>query len=114
MVTVKEVAIWALAFDETEEQPHFDKRSFRVKKKIFVTLDTKAGYAHLKLTSTDQSLFSQHPSRAIYPIPNAWGKQGWTRVELKKVRKDLFKAALTNAYCAVAPKRLVKKIQLEN
>jgi hypothetical protein len=39
----------ALAFDETEEKPHWEKASFRVKKKIFATLDEKKHLAVLKL-----------------------------------------------------------------
>lgn len=111
MVTLKEAKALALKFDEAEEQPHFEKASVRVKKKIFLTLDSKENIAVIKLPADEQSLFSNHPSGSIYPVPNAWGKQGWTRIELKKVRKDLFKAALNSSYCNVAPKKLAEKYQ---
>lgn len=42
----------------------------------------------------------------IRPLANKWGKQGWTIIDLKKVRKTLFKDALHTAYCEVAPKKL--------
>jgi hypothetical protein len=48
----------------------------------------------------------------IYPVDNKWGKQGWTLIEMKKVKKDLFTEALTKAYCEVAPKTLSKLITL--
>ena len=111
MVTPKEVKAFSLAFAEAEEQPHFEKQSFRVKKKIFATLDIKLNRAVLKLTPVDQSVFSSDKSKSIYPVDNAWGKQGWTIVELKKVRKDVFKDALTSSYCNVAPKKLAEKYQ---
>jgi predicted DNA-binding protein (MmcQ/YjbR family) len=111
MVTPKEVKTFSLAFEEAEELPHFEKQSFRVKKKIFATLDTKLNRAVLKLTAVDQSVFSSDKNKAIYPVDNAWGKQGWTIVELKKVRKDVFKDALTSSYCNVAPKKLAEKYQ---
>jgi predicted DNA-binding protein (MmcQ/YjbR family) len=111
MVTSKEVQTLALSFEEATEQPHFEKQSFRVKKKIFATLDTKLNRAVLKLSPVDQSVFTDYNSKIIYPVPGAWGKQGWTIVELKKIRKDIFKDALTTAYCTVAPKKLSLKYQ---
>jgi predicted DNA-binding protein (MmcQ/YjbR family) len=111
MVTIEQARQLALAFEETEELPHFEKASFRVKKKIFATLDSKLNRCALKLTETDQSVFSAFDPAVIYPIPNKWGKQGWTFVELKKVRKDLFLDALTCSYCTVAPSKLAAKYQ---
>lgn len=109
MIDVKTVRKLALAFDEAEEKPHFEKQSFCVRKKIFATLDTPAQTVVLKLSAIDQSVFCDYDRNAIYPIPGGWGKQGWTAVELKKVRKELFKDALTTAYCTVAPKKLAEK-----
>jgi hypothetical protein len=109
MIDVRTVRQLALAFDEAEEKPHFEKRSFRVRKKIFATLDTKTKTVVLKLSAVDQSVFSGHDRTVIYPVPGGWGRQGWTKVELKKIRKDVFKDALTTAYCTVAPKKLAEK-----
>ena len=109
MVDTKTVRSLALAFEEAEEHPHFENQSFRVKKKIFATLNTKMNRACVKLSEIDQSVFSEPDTSIIYPVPNKWGKQGWTLIELKKVRKDIFKDALTTAYCNVAPKKLAEK-----
>lgn len=109
MVSVEIFRSLAMAFDEAEELPHFEKPSFRIKKKIFATLDIKNNRASLKMSAVDQSVFSAFDSSIIYPVPNKWGKQGWTLVELEKVREDLFKDALTCAYCEVAPKILAEK-----
>jgi predicted DNA-binding protein (MmcQ/YjbR family) len=109
MIDIKTVRQLALAFDESEEKPHFEKQSFRVRKKIFATLDAKSKTMVLKLSAVDQSVFSDRDGTVIYPVPGSWGKQGWTKVELKKVRKDIFKDALTTAYCTVAPKKLAEK-----
>jgi hypothetical protein len=111
MIDCKTVRKLAMGFDEAVEMPHFERKSFRLKKKIFATLDVKNKQAVLKLSAIDQSVFSSYNREAIYPIPGGWGKQGWTRVELKKVRKDIFKDALTVAYCTVAPKKLAEKYQ---
>jgi predicted DNA-binding protein (MmcQ/YjbR family) len=109
MIDIKTVRKLALAFDEVEESLHFDKDSFRIRKKIFATLDKKLKRVVLKLSLNDQSVFSAYNKEAVYPVNGAWGKQGWTLVDLKKVRKDLFTDALTTAYCTVAPKSLAKK-----
>ena len=39
MVSIDTFRKLALSFDEAVEQPHFEKPSFRVNKKIFATLD---------------------------------------------------------------------------
>lgn len=101
----------ALSFPEANEQPHFEKPSFRIGKKIFATLDIRNNVACLKLSETDQDIFSLADKSIIYPVPNKWGKQGWTYVNLIKVRKDLLIDALTSAYCGVAPKKLADMIK---
>jgi predicted DNA-binding protein (MmcQ/YjbR family) len=106
MVTISEFKKLALSFPETTEQPHFEKTSFRVRKKIFATLDEKENRATLKLNEIDQDVFTKVAPEAVSPVPNKWGKQGWTFVHLGKVRSEIFSDALTTAFCEVAPKRL--------
>lgn len=106
MISLATVRKLALSFDAVDEKPHFEKISFRVKNKIFATVDVKAGIVVLKLSEIDQSVFSDFNGSAIYPVPGAWGRQGWTIVEMKKVRKDVFKDAITTAWCTVAPSKL--------
>jgi predicted DNA-binding protein (MmcQ/YjbR family) len=103
----------ALSFPEVSEQPHFEKPSFRVGNKIFATLDMKKNQACIKLSEMDQYVFSTKDKSIIFPVPNKWGKQGWTYVNLEKVPKDMFVDALTTAYCEVAPKKLVSLIKLK-
>jgi len=40
----------------------------------------------------------------FFPVPGAWGKGGATFIDMKKVRKDMFKDALTTAYNGVVEK----------
>jgi len=104
MISVDEARKLAMAFPGTVELPHFEKISFRTKKKIFMTVDEQKGLAVLKFTPEDQSVFSSSPDGSITPIPNKWGLQGWTTVNLKKVKKSLFKDALTCAWNTVSQK----------
>jgi len=54
MVNIKIFKHLALSFDEVTEEPHFEKTSFRTKKKIFATLDTKKEQVVLKLNEISQ------------------------------------------------------------
>lgn len=111
MVTVEEVRRLALSFPETDEHPHFERTAFRVKKKIFATLSEKDGNVSLKLTPADQSVFCSFDPSVIYPVPGGWGRMGFTFVNLKKVRKTMFRDALTVAFCTVAPPKLAEKFR---
>ena len=59
----------------------------------------------LKLALVDQSVFCSYNDKIFFPVPGAWGKKGATFVDLKKVRKDMFKDAITCAYNNVSGKK---------
>jgi predicted DNA-binding protein (MmcQ/YjbR family) len=113
MVTIDLFRKIALSFPETTEEPHFEKTSFRIKKKIFATYHEKNNRACIKLSETDQDVFSSSNKTIIYPVPNKWGKQGWTFIDLNGVKKELFIDALTTAWCEVAPKKLEEQFRLK-
>jgi hypothetical protein len=98
MVSTDEVTAWALALPNVVQLPHFEKTSFRIKKKIFATLDSKKRKLMVVLSAVDQSVFIAFDSAIIYPVPGAWGKQGCTFIELSKVRKSIAKDALRTAH----------------
>lgn len=101
MVTIQTFRELALAFPGTTEEPHFEKTSFRVKKKIFATYDAANNRACIKLSATDQDVFCKIDPAIIYRVPNKWGLQGWTLLEMKTIRKQIFKEALEKAYGVV-------------
>lgn len=104
----------ALSFPEVTESPHFDKTSFRVAKKIFATCNETENRITLKLSEADQFAFSDIGMGVIYPVPNKWGKQGWTNLELDKLADAVVIEALKAAYIAVAPERLAKLVELND
>jgi predicted DNA-binding protein (MmcQ/YjbR family) len=111
MVSIEDLRLLALSFPETTEEPHFEKIAFRVKKKIFATYDEKFKRACVKLSEIDQNVFAASDKTVIYPVANKWGKQGWTIIELNKIKKELFADAITTAYCEVAPKKLSEQVR---
>ncbi len=109
MVSIDNFRKMAMQFEEAVEAPHFEKTSFRVNKKIFATMDPANKRAVVKLPEIEQSVFCSFDESIIYPSVGAWGKQGWTVIELTKIKKEMLQDALTVSYCTVAPKRLSTK-----
>jgi predicted DNA-binding protein (MmcQ/YjbR family) len=105
MISIATFRKLALSFPETTELPHFEKTSFRIGKKIFATLSEKDKLACLKFSEIDQSVFSAFDKTIIYPVPNKWGKQGWTYISLDKIKKEMLTDALTTAYTEVSRKK---------
>ena len=108
MIAIETFRSLALSFPNATEEPHFEKTSFRINKKIFATFDEKNNTAVLKLNEIDQSVFCASSELIFYPVPNKWGKQGWTVVELSKVRPEMFEDALILSYQNVAFKKSEK------
>lgn len=105
MVTIASFRQLALSFPGTEEKPHFERKAFRIKKGIFVTLLEEKQQACVKLSLIEQSVFCAFDKDIIYPVNNKWGQQGWTVIELKKVKKGMLKDALTVAYTEMSNKK---------
>lgn len=98
----------SLSFANTTEQPHFEKTSFRVGGKIFATLDIEKSKACLKFSSDDQHLFCSI-NKAILPVENKWGANGWTFIQIDKITEELMVEALTSAYKEVSKTKPIKK-----
>lgn len=106
MVTTDIFREMALSFPGTEEAPHFDRAAFKViKKRTFATLHEPSRTANIKLSEVDQSVFCEFDAKAVYPVPNKWGLQGWTTFELGKVPRELLLDALDTAYSDVVRKK---------
>jgi hypothetical protein len=109
-MTTHEFRNLALSFPGTIENPHFDRAAFKiVNKRIFATLHEESETANLKFSETDQPVFCSFDKKAVYPVPNKWGQQGWTTFELKRVTPELMLDALDTAYKDVLKVKLKKK-----
>jgi hypothetical protein len=105
MATAKDLRRIALALEGTSEAPHFDRAAFKVKR-IYVTLAGDGRSANFKFTPDEQEFKCLLAPEAFAPIPNAWGKQGWTTANLAKLSVPELKVALEMAHAhAVPPKR---------
>lgn len=90
MITIATARKLILAMDGILEKPHFNTVSFRFRNKILLTLDEEKQRACVKLTPEDQDVFCLVDKQIIYPVPNKWGVQGWTFVELRLVPRAMF------------------------
>lgn len=84
--------------ERVEEVPHFDKVAFKINQKIFATLNLKEKRACVKLTEMDQDAFCLYRKDVMYPVPNKWGKQGWTNINLMTIPEEMLEEALKTAY----------------
>ena len=110
MPTFSTIEKFTITLPEVTVEPHFEKISFRIKRKIFLTYDQKSHRATVKLSPIDQDVFSS-ASDKIYAVNGKWGEQGWTLIELDGVNEKLLKDAITTSFCEVAPKTFAKMVR---
>jgi hypothetical protein len=102
----------ALALPEAVEQPHFDRPSFRVRKRIFATLHPAEGRAVLKLSRLAQEALVASDPQTFALTP--WAHQGWTSVNLERVEAAELRELIAEAWAEVAPKRLAAAFAREH
>ncbi len=108
MVTIEQARQLALSLPEVIEQPHFQRASFRVGKKIVATLDETGASAVLKLNQEDLEIMVA--GDPITFSKTSWSHQGWVAIDLNRIQADQFEALLWDVWRRVAPKKLVKSI----
>ena len=94
-------AAWRWRSTGTTEGPHFDRPAFKVAR-IYVTLAADGRTANFKFTPDEQQFKCLMAPDAFAPIPNAWGRQGWTTATLSKLSAVELKNALEDGVGARA------------
>lgn len=79
----------ALSMPEAVEAAHHGKADFRVRKKIFATLDTLSNLGTLKLTPQDQTQLIDALGDTAFPANGSWGAKGWTKLILPALPDDI-------------------------
>ncbi len=98
----------ALSLEGTTEAPHFDRAAFRVAR-IYATLAPDGHTANFKFAPDEQELKCTVAPEAFTPIPNAWGKQGWTTAALAMLTIPELENALRVAFAHAQPKAPARK-----
>ncbi len=105
MTTGDDLRRLALSLDGVSEAPHFDRAAFRAER-IFVTL-AGDGTANFKFKPDEQELKCLTHPQAFSPVPNAWGRQGWTTAQLSALSPEELQDALrlAHAHAVGKPKK---------
>src|SRR5690606_25417432 len=93
----KDLRRMALALEGTSEAPHFDRTAFKVARN-YATLAADGKSANFKFTPDEQQMKCLLAPEAFAPVPNAWGRQGWTTGTLAKMTAADLKSALETAW----------------
>lgn len=65
---------------------------------MFITVWHDRNEANVRLSPTDQKRYLSIDGEGFEEIPNAWGKQGWTKINLDSVDRKTLEAALKSAF----------------
>lgn len=103
MASARDLRRVALSLEGTIEVPHFDRAAFKVAR-TYVTLAADGKTANFKFTPDEQELKCLTAPDAFTPVPNAWGKQGWTTATLSVLGTVELKSALEAAWRHAAAK----------
>lgn len=98
----------ALSWPEAHEEPHFERASFRVGKKIFATLAADGREAMIKLPVAEEAEDLAASRSELFFSYGSWTTRlGALGVHLARARKADLEPLLAAAWRGVAPKRLV-------
>jgi hypothetical protein len=110
-VTFNDLRRMCMSLPEVEERETWGEATFRVRDKIFVMGSPEGKVASIKASLDDQAgLVAMDPS--IFAVSAYTGRFGWVNVKLAKVRPELAKRLVTNAWKRTAPRRLVAEYDL--
>jgi hypothetical protein len=97
----------ALALPATEERGEDGNPSFHVRGRVFARLHSQEKLAVLKLSAHEQKVLG-HVQPQVFRR-TAWGHQGWTSIELRRVDPWLFEELLVGAWRRLAPRRAIAR-----
>ena len=110
MATGDDLRRAALALDGTVESPHFDRAAFKVAR-IYVTLAADGRTANFRFSPDEQTFKCLLAPNVFRPIPNAWGRQGWTTGLLSEMNKEELVDALRMSWTHALPKKRSRRPQ---
>jgi len=88
----------ALGLDGVVEAEHMGHPDFRVGGKVFASLQQGLRAAAVMLSPEDQADFIAAAPKAFMPESGAWGRAGWTRIQLAVADHESVGEALTLAW----------------
>jgi hypothetical protein len=108
MATGEDLRRMALALEGTAEAGHFDRAAFKVTR-IYVTLAADSRTANFKFTPDEQEFKCLLAPKAFAPLPNAWGRRGWTVAILSELSAADLRSALETAWAHAVQKKAKRR-----
>lgn len=98
-MTADQFRCLALALPETEEHSHMAHPDFRVRNRIFASLDyPAAGWGMVRLSPEQQTQVMRAAPEVFRPAAGAWGRSGSTLVQLASTKVTQLRPILRQAY----------------
>jgi hypothetical protein len=91
----------ALDLEGAIEGAHMGHPDFRANGRIFASLDKAERRGTVKLTPGEQRELMRAHAAVFAPAAGAWGRQGWTTVQLERAGRTEVRAALLLAWQGV-------------
>jgi hypothetical protein len=105
-VSGDDVRAIALSFPEAVEQETWGHPTFRVRSKMFASMDDAGASVSLKASIEAQAaLVGSEPE--TFAVARYVGQHGWVSVDLARVDPEEMAELLEDAWRATAPKRVV-------
>jgi hypothetical protein len=106
-MTADDFRALALAFPEAHEEPHFDRASFRVGKKIFATLAPGGDTAMVRVAPPEKlnALLADYP-QAFFSFGGWTVRNGSLGITLAHADPALVRELMAGSWAHAAPKRL--------
>jgi hypothetical protein len=107
-MTVAKLRRFLISLPGVAEVPHFDRRAFRTKRKIFATVGADQR-VNLKIEPEEAraGLLESFP-RAFHSL-GGWTRLGYLAVDLAVVDEELLRQLITDAYRAALPRQRAPK-----
>lgn len=112
-VTARQLRAWLAELPEFEERETWEHPTFRVRDRMFGSMDADGTTATFKASVEEQqSLVSDDPR--TFTVPAYVGKHGWVQVALGSVDPDELHEIAVEAWRRTAPKRVVRAWEAEH
>jgi hypothetical protein len=106
-MTGEDVRALARLLPETSEGAHSGNPDFRVGGRVMATLWVEEERVVLRLAREQQDAFCEEQPDLFSALDGAWGRRGWTNLELFDCDEETLRAGLLAAWRATAPADLV-------
>lgn len=104
MLTADDFRDAALSMNGVVERAHMGHPDFRANGRIFASLSANEESGALKLTPEEQRELMRSHGKVFTPAAGAWGRQGWTVVQLDPADEASVRGAMLLAWQGVVSK----------